>query len=477
MKAQYEVYEANLQGLQKRIAKLSERSVKLGGVPITIAVLGHRDVEDTEHKGRMIRLVDITVEGEMPRYNGWSFVATLDHTPDGNVIRSVPGFEVDPKFRSGLPCCEHCQTARNRRDTYVVRHEDGRVLQVGSTCMKDFLGHTDPHHLTSLAEMLLHAFDLGRNSGGTGMNDIYRINVASYLEWVASVTIKTGYYVTRKAANERGIEPTSVIAYNAMMNTDRAMMMPDAQPHPYAPDDEAKALAAEARKLVIARFAPVLLEDGDEEALRNSMLDNLCGPNTKIDDFEHNLLTCAKSEAIEPRLCGIAAYIVEYYRKEKGLNHARRDQQLSENFTRIYTMFQTARGQLKRPVIRLADEQGHRLVLSLASAASKNVGWVYVKQGTGFEAAYFGKISPEGRFFPIAACPPTVKAQLASFAQDPETVAAKYGKLTGCCCFCGRNLTDDRSTHVGYGPVCAAKFGLDWGSHDAAPAVLETAVA
>lgn len=41
--------------------------------------------------------------------------------------------------------------------------------------------------------------------------------------------------------------------------------------------------------------------------------------------------------------------------------------------------------------------------------------------------------------------------------------AARFGHAHGCCLFCLRNLTDERSTEVGYGPVCAEKNGLPWG--------------
>lgn len=42
--------------------------------------------------------------------------------------------------------------------------------------------------------------------------------------------------------------------------------------------------------------------------------------------------------------------------------------------------------------------------------------------------------------------------------------AAKFGHLTGTCVFCGRGLTDERSVEVGYGPVCAEREGLPWGT-------------
>lgn len=36
------------------------------------------------------------------------------------------------------------------------------------------------------------------------------------------------------------------------------------------------------------------------------------------------------------------------------------------------------------------------------------------------------------------------------------------GVETDQCPFCGHPLTDPRSTHAGYGPVCAVHYGLDW---------------
>lgn len=42
---------------------------------------------------------------------------------------------------------------------------------------------------------------------------------------------------------------------------------------------------------------------------------------------------------------------------------------------------------------------------------------------------------------------------------DPLTAAKKYGKLSGRCCSCGRDLTDPDSIEAGIGPICAGKFG------------------
>lgn len=51
-----------------------------------------------------------------------------------------------------------------------------------------------------------------------------------------------------------------------------------------------------------------------------------------------------------------------------------------------------------------------------------------------------------------------VRAMLDEFEGAPLQTAMKYGKLSGVCCSCGRELTDDASIAAGIGPICAKKF-------------------
>jgi len=92
---------------------------------------------------RVVWATEIT--GEAPRYEGWTFLAVLDwHTAGGELItRVAPGVELSgPIDRTNLRpgACDHCNTVRDRKDVYLVRDEAGVVKQVGSTCIKDFLG-------------------------------------------------------------------------------------------------------------------------------------------------------------------------------------------------------------------------------------------------------------------------------------------------------------------------------------------------
>lgn len=94
---------------------------------------------------------NVTITGEPPAYQGWRFVAAVDSVEGRTVLRLPPG--VDENVRNTditAGRCDHCHTTRDRRSTILVRHDDtGELLQVGRTCVKDFLGHdTSPVFLT-----------------------------------------------------------------------------------------------------------------------------------------------------------------------------------------------------------------------------------------------------------------------------------------------------------------------------------------
>lgn len=122
---------------------------------------------------------------------------------------------------------------------------------------------------------------------------------------------------------------------------------------------------------------------------------------------------------------------------------------------------------LKFPKLWLQLPDGSDLRLTVAGERSKYRGDVMLTDGKPFGAnRYFGRISPDGALA-LAREGYEVKdalvALLAEVASDPVAVAKKYAKLTGACMFCSLRLTDERSTAMGYGPVCAKNWGLPWG--------------
>lgn len=132
---------------------------------------------------------------------------------------------------------------------------------------------------------------------------------------------------------------------------------------------------------------------------------------------------------------------------------------------RIVKMFELAQQKLKRARIVLRDSTGQRVQFWVAGPNSKYAGQVMVSDGGAFGASkFFGRIETNGQFVMTKLTTDAVKQLVIDFAANPEDIASKYGKYTGECCFCCKGLNDKRSLAVGYGPVCATRFGLAWGS-------------
>lgn len=120
------------------------------------------------------------------------------------------------------------------------------------------------------------------------------------------------------------------------------------------------------------------------------------------------------------------------------------------NAERLEKAFQTAQDKgLKYPRIVLGG-----IKISPAGANSKNVGALYVKEGS----QYLGKVM-SGKFLRVRECTEEQAKVVVDLINDPMGYAEAYGKRTGICCCCGRELTNDVSIQRGIGPICADKFG------------------
>jgi len=143
----------------------------------------------------------------------------------------------------------------------------------------------------------------------------------------------------------------------------------------------------------------------------------------------------------------------------------------------ILRLFATAREHLKFPKIRIAIDADTVIKLSVAGPRAKFPGTVNVTDDAPYEfTRWYGRIHDDGdfeisrRYRDDPNFLGSLVDLLRRFARDPAGVAAAYGMLSGNCSFCSRELTDERSTEVGYGPVCAKKWHLPWGARERAVA-------
>lgn len=173
----YIVPTHNIGHLTEGIAKLNKRCKRMKLPLITIDVLGVHKVlleyyvgeqrkfavavpPNGHATGAVVELMEVVVQGNAPVFEGWELTGVLEpvETEDGweNMLKSVPGKCIPSQYRTFVHKCEHCNTKRRRKETFVVRHvEENRFMCVGRSCLKDFLGHTDPAQLARCAEYLL----------------------------------------------------------------------------------------------------------------------------------------------------------------------------------------------------------------------------------------------------------------------------------------------------------------------------------
>lgn len=122
------------------------------------------------------------------------------------------------------------------------------------------------------------------------------------------------------------------------------------------------------------------------------------------------------------------------------------------NLSAINSMFDKA---IESGLKKLAY-RAEGLKLTPAKATSSNPGAIYV---TSTEGEYMGKVVGN-KFVGMRGIPADIKTKLEAIAENPAEAARAYGKATGICCCCGRELTDPNSIAAGIGPICAGGWGF-----------------
>ena len=190
----FHVRVENLPALRERIDRLDRRARRLGTGPIRLVDTGRRQGVNSL----------VLLEGDSPRLAGWRIVAVVRHRGSDAELRAIPGApELPPSFtRWRLPHCDHCRLARNRKETFLLLGDDARTLrQVGSSCLRDFVGGHDPERLCRQAEYLLvAAAEIAARDGGLEFETTLELEV--FLAHAARVVRRSGWTSRADATDE-----------------------------------------------------------------------------------------------------------------------------------------------------------------------------------------------------------------------------------------------------------------------------------
>lgn len=267
------------------------RKAERNGIPITTA----RIVETFEEEIKAQDLNNewytvgtktfyrIEVEVTPVKISGWDFRAKIEHLEHGNMIYSVGNEDLEEQWRTAAPNCEHCNSNRQRKETYIVTSGEGETRQIGSTCIREYTG-IDPAKVFRWIEYIREVSELyqdDEDKPATPREANY-IDTAFYLNFVAA-TIRSFGWTPRSKAD--GLTTATA--------------------------DTALSIMFESRKGTVERGH---LPNRDDVKLAKDAMEHMKDRDTKS-DYEWNMKLAIANEVVPYKALGIVASLIPYYKR------------------------------------------------------------------------------------------------------------------------------------------------------------------
>lgn len=299
----YAIYEGFLPDLLKKVQTIRKKCAKYG-CDFHFAEIGEeiRDVVDErvvdpvthKHPVKKCRFVICEAEGTAV-VNGWEFVASVEHTEKGNIFaKSMTDIEIPTRYRDSYPVCEHCNTNRKRKDTFIiVNKETGEFKQVGYNCLCDYthgMSASCASYLASLKEVFAEAEEAPAFES-IGWGERY-FDTNEWLCYVAETVRKFGYELdggTRARAN----------TYWDYDHGNTAFWTNDVE-------------ATVRREMDAVGYDP---ESAEAKAMVESAVEWLNGQEAS-NDYMHNLKTAVALSACKARHFGLLASLFPTWNRE-----------------------------------------------------------------------------------------------------------------------------------------------------------------
>jgi hypothetical protein len=311
---------------------------------------------------RSLAMVEIDVAGERPIVAGWRFAAVIEATPAGNLLRKSPDFDGDlpVRFRNCTSECDHCNTVRQRSETFVVHNDAGEFKQVGRTCLQDFTGAADPAAWIAKYQFERSLADLaGWDDGEGGYGHASAaVLVPAFLAMVAAQVRTVGYMSSAKA--RESFMPVMAtgdeVFFGATNKSEEKRGL-----YADAVTDEDRALAADAITWV------------QSDAVG------------EVSDYIHNVRIYAASEVVETKGANTLASLVPAYRKHLGIKAAKADK-LNEHLPSVSVKQRVRDLELTLVAEHSFDTMyGTKWILRFEDAAGRCVVWKTTSPGEGYK--------------------------------------------------------------------------------------------
>lgn len=130
--------------LYAQLDKINAKARKYELPELTATELNQKVVRRTiDGNPVQVTAILVRIEGATVRAGPWSLIASMNEQAGTRRVRLFRQAPVLTDYLSEPMRCEHCNTNRARKRTFIVLHDvDGFSRQVGHTCLHDYTGIT-----------------------------------------------------------------------------------------------------------------------------------------------------------------------------------------------------------------------------------------------------------------------------------------------------------------------------------------------
>lgn len=157
--SRYFIPESAIDSLETKLATIRRKCAKYG-CEFSYSRISEtfKKVEIQDEEGMRttvtIKAIEVEVSGTAIAESGWELAGKIEHLETGNLIHSFGDATIPDWYRSASPRCEHCNSDRHRKETYVLYHAKNNAWkQVGSSCLKDFTGYVSAEMAAAVASV------------------------------------------------------------------------------------------------------------------------------------------------------------------------------------------------------------------------------------------------------------------------------------------------------------------------------------
>lgn len=255
---------------EQKLGKMSRKSKKLGLVPIS----WEKTSEEFTEKDGLVFTIEVT--GEVPSVPGYTLLGSKERENSSVIVNSFTEEGVSEKFRSVDFHCDHCGHDRLRNKVTLIRDENGNEIQVGHSCLADYLRNSELQKMVEFFSSLatLKYEDDGSNGEG-GYSGEGLVSLKTILAQTIVATEKYGWVSQSAARFSETLKSTSSRVMESMFGRRTKDFMPE-------------------------RFVPTHenLNKADEVI---SWVRGTLSAKTNKSDFEHNLSVVFEEDGVRSK--------------------------------------------------------------------------------------------------------------------------------------------------------------------------------